>query len=153
MITFILILVLEDTIISKVFFVTVSLSKIVECYYKLFSDSEYGQDVPDYKLIAEKIGDTIKQSKIISGRNILQKLSLLNDYCGGVDRLICLLKNSARRAKKELSDVERIYVSLGGKKSYCPTKIAESVQLSGYAGNSINGMTLFCEKGYSVKKV
>ena len=130
-----------------------SAKKIIECYFRLFSNNEKGETIPDYKLVAEMIGDATKQGRVIAGRNVLKKLSILNDYSGGVERIITLLKNSARRAKKEFGQVEKIYLTLGGKKTYCPNKIAESVQYSGYAGKAINGMTLFCEKGYSVKKV
>ncbi len=121
---------------------------ILDCYGRVFIEPQKGEKTVDYVLIAQKLSKLLCQDIMTISKDILYKLSILNENCGGTEQLKKAMKHTVLRAKKEFNAIERIYRACGGKKSYCPKKILEYEKVVGYVGKGINGMTLYSEWGF-----
>lgn len=122
--------------------------KIIERYSIACLNNDNGQNVCDYNEIATKLQIKLKTSFNKICNDILYKISLITEKNGGADRLIPLMKNAVFRAKKELCKIEKLYKALNGKSRYLYKSINENIELSGYVGKIINGMTLIKEMGF-----
>ena len=122
--------------------------KAIGRFVSAFSVSTRGENVCDYNFIARRICDCSGRNFAEVCKDVLCKLNLLNEYSGGVERLRLLLKNTVQRAQKEMYKIDKLYKENGGKKVYCSSKISESVELAGYVGKSVNGLTLVKESGF-----
>lgn len=125
-----------------------SAKKIISRLVLACSIQMRGEKISDYNSIANLICSHSKLDFKSICHDILYKINLLNDYSGGVDRLRQLLINTVKRAQKEIGEIDKLYRKHGGKKSYCRAKLETSIDLSGYVGKTVNGLTLVKEAGF-----
>lgn len=142
---------LESTTLACAVAEFFSAKKIMDCYQELFNATDYGERIPDYNDIANHISRISGVSQAVVSKNIIFKLSILNDKSGGKRRLVGAMKNQVLLLNNKFIAIERLYRKESGKMAYRKKGIKKCVELSGYAEKYINGMTLFNEFGFFVK--
>jgi hypothetical protein len=121
--------------------------KVIKRYLTAFNLEQGGQNVSDYKLIAERLSVRLNKNFDLISKDIFYKTEVLS-VCGKmVNRMRVLMKNMVARAEKEIASIDKLYKVFGGTKSCFNKKINEYLELSGYVGRVINGMTLVSELG------